>query len=169
MLQSIGAAHTLTQDSVCAQEATKKILLGYDIESYIRDSFSTVLPFILVGNEKETNGGAYECLVGYKKDYYIWNLCGSQVSSGPRTIIWEGTETVTGSLNRLRNNLTNDPELKEPSIYLATGYAPFISEFLELFKSQHEEYIETSTFPPKKALTTVLDFMALILEELHEA
>ena len=168
MLQSIGAAHTLTQDSFCAQEAAKKILLGYDIESYIRDSFSTVLPSILVGNMKETTGGAYECLVGNIKGYSIWNLCVAQVSSGPRAIIWEGTETVTGRLKRLRNNLATDPELKELSMYLATDYAPFISEFLELFNSQNEEYIETSTFPPEQVLTSVLDFMVLILEELHE-
>ena len=32
---------------------------------------------------------------------------------------------------------------------------------------QYEEYIETSTFPPEQALTTVLDLTALTIEELH--
>ena len=71
MLQSIGDTHTLTQYSLHAQEATKNILLGSDIEAYIRDSFSNFLPSILVGNKKETTGGAYEYLVSYIKVYSI--------------------------------------------------------------------------------------------------
>ena len=111
---------------------------------------------ILVGNKKETTGGAYECLFGYIKDYSIWNTHGAQGSSGLRIRIWKGTATVTGRLKRLRNTLTTYPELKELSIYLATYSSTFISEFIEFFTSQYEEYIETSTFPPEQALTTVL-------------
>ena len=65
------------------------------------------------------------------------------------------------------NTLNTETELKELSIYLATYSADFILEFLELFTSQYEEYIETSTFPPEQALTTVLDSTDLIFEELH--
>ena len=61
-LQSIDDNHTLTQDSLRAQEYSKKILLGSDIKASIRASFSTVLCSILVGNKKETTGGAHECL-----------------------------------------------------------------------------------------------------------
>ena len=71
MLQSIGAKHTITQDSLLTQEAAKNILLASGIGASIRDSFGTVLPSILVGNKKDTTGGAYECLVGYIKDYSI--------------------------------------------------------------------------------------------------
>ena len=127
MLQSIGATHTLNQDYLCDQEATKKILLGSEIGASIRDSFSTVLLSILVGNKKERTDGAYEFLVGYIKDYYIWHPCGAQGYSGPRKIIREGTATVTGRLKRLRNTLNTDTELKELSIYLAKDYADFIS------------------------------------------
>ena len=67
MLQSIGATHTLTQYYLHAQEATKNILLGYEIEASFRDSFSTFLTSILVGNKKETTGGDYEYLVSYIK------------------------------------------------------------------------------------------------------
>ena len=37
MLQSIGATHTLTQDSLRAQESVKNNLIGPDIEASIRD------------------------------------------------------------------------------------------------------------------------------------
>ena len=131
------------------------------------DSFSIVLNFILVGNKKETTGGAHECLVGYIKDYSIWHPRGDQGSSGLRTRILEGTATVTGRLKRISNTLTTDPELKEISIYLATDYAAFISEFLKLFTSQYEEYTKTSTLPPEQALTIVLFLTALIFDELH--
>ena len=109
----------------------------------------------------------YECLVGYIKDYSIWNPRGSQGFSSSRTIIWEGTAIVTGRLKRIRNTLTTDPLLKEISIYLAMDSAAFISEFIEFFTSKYEEYIDTSTFTPEQALTTVLDLTALVFEELH--
>ena len=69
MFQSIGSIHNLTQYSLRAQEDAKNILLGSDIKASIRDSFSTDFPYIIVGNKKETTGGAYECLVSYIKDY----------------------------------------------------------------------------------------------------
>ena len=124
---------------------------------------------ILVVNKKETTGGAYECLVGYIKDYFIWHTRGSQGYSGLRTIIWEGTATVTGHLRRLRNTFPTYPYLKELLVYLATDSTDLILDFLEFFTSQYEEYIETSTFPPEQALTTVLYLTALIGEELHGA
>jgi hypothetical protein len=55
---------THTYDSLRAQEAARKILLGSKIEVSTRSSFITVLLSILVENKKETMGGAYECLVG---------------------------------------------------------------------------------------------------------
>ena len=167
MIQSIGATHNLTEDSLRAQEYPKNILLGSDIDSYIRNSFINVLPYILVVNKEETTGGAYECLVGYVKDYYIWHPRGSHGTSGIRAIIQEDTKTVTGQPKRLMNTLTTDIELKELSIYLPTDSATFISEFLEFFTSKYEEYTETSTFFTEQAFNTVLDFMDLIFEELH--
>ena len=65
--------------------------------------------------------------------------------------------------------MTNDTQLKELSIYLATDSDAFISEFLESFTSQYEEYTETSTLPPDQALINVLDLTASIFEELHGA
>ena len=50
--QSIGDTHTLTQDSLRAQESSKDILIGSEIEASIMDSFSTVLTYIIVGNNK---------------------------------------------------------------------------------------------------------------------
>ena len=72
MIQSIGATHTLTRYSLHAQESSKKIRLGSEIEASIRDSFSTILSSIIVGNKNETTGSAYECLVRYMKYYSIF-------------------------------------------------------------------------------------------------
>ena len=63
--------------------------------------------------------------------------------------------------------MNTNPELKELSIYLATDYAAFILAFIEFFTSQYEEDIETSTFPPYQALTTVLYLTDLIFEYVH--
>ena len=71
MLQSIFYMHIITQESLSDQKYVKNIRLGSEIEASIRTSFSTVLPSILVGNNKETTGGTYECLVGCIKEYPI--------------------------------------------------------------------------------------------------
>ena len=76
----------------------------------------------------------------------------------------EGTTKVNGRLKQLRNTLTTNPELKDLYIYLAKDSANFISDFIELFTSQYEEYIKTSTFPPEQSLTTVLDLTDFIFE-----
>jgi hypothetical protein len=106
-------------------------------------------------------------VIGYSKYFTIWHPRGAQGSSGLRSRIREGTKTVTGRLKRLRSTLTMDPELNEMAVYLSTDSAAFISEYLELFTSQYEEYIETSTFQPAQALNAVLDLSALIFKELH--
>jgi hypothetical protein len=143
--------------------------LDSEIEASIRASFNTVLPYFLVGNKRETAGGAYECMVVYIKDFTIWHPRGAQGSSGLRSRIREGTKTVTGRLKKLHSTLTTDPELNEMAVYLSTYSASFISEYLELFTSQYEEYVETSTFQPAQALNTFLELSALIFEELHSA
>jgi hypothetical protein len=71
ILHSIGATVVHTQESTRAQEAAKKISLDSETEDSIRASFNTVLPSIIVGNKRETKGGAYECLIGYIKDFTI--------------------------------------------------------------------------------------------------
>jgi hypothetical protein len=94
MLHYIGATILHTQESTRAREAAKNISLDSYVESSIRDSFDMVLPSILVGNKKETNGGAYECLVGYTNHFTIWYPRGAQCSSGLRARIQEGTKTI---------------------------------------------------------------------------
>jgi hypothetical protein len=97
-----------------------------------------VLPSILVGNKRETTGGAYECLIVYIKDFTIWHPCRAQGSSGLRSRIREGTKTVTGRLKKCCSTLTTDPELNEMAVYLSTDSAALISEYLEFFTSQYE-------------------------------
>ena len=60
--------------------------------------------------------------------------------------------------------MTTDPELREISIYLAIGFSDFISEFIEFFTSQYEEYIEASIFPPEQAIISLLTWTDLIFE-----
>jgi hypothetical protein len=74
---------------------------------------------------------------------------------------------VTGRFNKLRNTITTDSKLIEIAVYLSSDSASFIMEMLEYITPQYEEYIETQTFKPKEAMSTVLDSVALIFEELH--
>ena len=67
-----------------------------DLELSICEYFSTMLPSILVGNKKETMGGAFECMLGYLKDYAVWNPCGTKALSGLKNRIRDGVKTVMG-------------------------------------------------------------------------
>jgi hypothetical protein len=108
-------------------------------------------------------------LIDYIKDFTIWHPRGAQGSSGLRSIIHKGAKTITVRLKKLRSTLTTDPELNEMAVHLSTDSSAFISEYVELFTSQYEEYVEISTFHPAQLLNTVLDLSALIFEEIHSA
>jgi hypothetical protein len=155
------------QEATQAQEAAKKISLESELETSVGASFNTFIPSIMVGNKKETLGGAYECLNVYINDFDVWHPRGSQGSTGLRYRIRQGTTTVTGRLEKLRNTITTDSELIEMTVYLSSDSAYFIMEMLEYITTQYEDYTETHTFKPKEALSTVLDSVALIFEELH--
>jgi hypothetical protein len=59
ILHSIGATVVHTSEATPTREAAKKIDLASDLEASIRASFSTNMPCILIGNKKETLGGAF--------------------------------------------------------------------------------------------------------------
>jgi uncharacterized protein YneF (UPF0154 family) len=91
----------------------------------------------------------------------------SQGSTGLRYRIWQGTTTVTGRLKKLWNTITTDSELIKMAVYLSSDSASFVMEMLEYITTQYEEYVEMQTFNPKEAVSTVLDSVALIFEELQ--
>ena len=41
-------------------------------------------------------GGAFECMLGYLKDYAVWNPCGTKALSGLKNRIRDGVKTVMG-------------------------------------------------------------------------
>jgi archaellum component FlaC len=126
ILHAIGATVFHTSEATHTREAAKKIDLASDLEASIRDSFSTTVPSILVGNKKETMSGAFECLIGYLKDYTVWHPRGTKASSGIKTRIRDGVKTVMG-----RNSVTKYYELKELASSMATDSQSFITELLE--------------------------------------
>jgi hypothetical protein len=52
ILNAIGATVVMTQEATQDQEAEKKIDLESELEAYVRASFNTLLPAIIVGNKK---------------------------------------------------------------------------------------------------------------------
>jgi hypothetical protein len=70
---AIGDTVVSTQEATQAQEAAKKIALESELEASVRASFNTFLPSIMVGNKKESLGGAYECLNAYIKEFAVWH------------------------------------------------------------------------------------------------
>jgi hypothetical protein len=167
ILHEIGATVVHTSEATHTREAAKKIDLASDLEASIRASLSTTLPSILVGNEKETMGGAFECLIGYLKDYTVWHPRGTKASSGLKTRVRDGVKTVMGRLQNLRNAVTKDSELNELALSLTTDAQSFITELLEFVTTQYEDLVKTSTMSDSESWELVVDCVADIFEELH--
>jgi hypothetical protein len=75
-------------------------------------------------------GGAFECLIGYLKDFTVWHPRGTNASSGLKTQIRDGVNTVMGRIQKLRNAVNKDSELKELASSLANDALSFIAELL---------------------------------------
>ena len=71
MLHGMIATVIRTAEANRTKEAAKKIDMGSKLEAAITACFSTVLPYILIGNMIEITGGAYECLIGYLNNYSV--------------------------------------------------------------------------------------------------
>jgi hypothetical protein len=71
ILNAIGATVVTTQEATRAQEAAKKISLESELEASVRALFNTLLSSIMVGNKKETLGGAYEFLNAYINEFAV--------------------------------------------------------------------------------------------------
>jgi hypothetical protein len=169
MLHAMIATVTHTAEANRAKEAAKKIDICSELEASITASVSTVLPSILVGNMKEVTGGAYECLIGYLKNYSVWSPRGTEGSSGLRARIRDGVKTVAGRVKKLRATVTTDADLKDLSSVLLTDSQGFITDLCEFVSSQYDEYVESSSFTAEKAWSLVIDCVAHIFEELHSA
>ena len=63
LVNSMITTVTHTAEANRDKEYTKRIDTGLDLEAEITESFSTVLPSILLGNMKEVADRAYECFV----------------------------------------------------------------------------------------------------------
>jgi hypothetical protein len=113
---AIGATVVSTQDATRAQEAAKKIALESKLEASVRASFNMLLLSIMVGNKKETLGGAYKCVHAYIKEFAVWHPRGYQGSTGLHYRIRQGTATVTGRLKKLWNTIITYLELIEMAV-----------------------------------------------------
>jgi hypothetical protein len=72
-------------------------------------------------------GGAFECLIGYLKDYTVLRPRETKASSGIKTQIRDGVKTLMGLLQKLCNAVTKDSELKELASSMATDAQSFIT------------------------------------------
>jgi hypothetical protein len=108
ILNAIGATVVTTQEATRSQEAAKKIALESELEAYVKASFNTLLPVIMVGNKKETLGGAYECLNADIKEFAVCHPRGSQGSTGLRYRMYYNCNRTP---KKLRNTITTDSEL----------------------------------------------------------
>jgi hypothetical protein len=72
-----------------------------------------------------------------------------------------------GCLQKLRNAVTKDSEVKELASSLATDAQSFITELLEFVTTQYEDLVKTSTMSDSESWELVVDCVAHIFEELH--
>ena len=73
-------------------------------------------------------GGAFECLIGYLKEYTVWNHRGTKASSGLKHRIRDGVNTVMSIIKKLRNTVTKDSDPKDITSPLSIDAQSFITK-----------------------------------------
>jgi uncharacterized protein YneF (UPF0154 family) len=152
-----------------SKKASKDVDRASELEASIVASFSTVLPSILVGNKKETLGGAYECLISCAKSYDVWHPVGPQGSSGLRVRIRDGSKLVTARLKSLRDTLTSNGDVRELATLLASDSLSFVNELIEFVETQYRELTDLSSFSSTDSWSLIIDCLSHIFVELHQA
>ena len=109
-------------------------------------------------------GGAFECLIGYLKDYTVWHPRQTKASYGIKNQIRDGFKTVMGLIKKLHNTVTKYSELKDLSSSLATDAHSSIVKILEFVTIHYEDLVDNSTMRDSESWELVVDCVSQIFE-----
>jgi hypothetical protein len=150
-----------------AMEAQQKVSMTTDLEAAIITSFSTILPSILVGNNKEGTGGTFDWLKSYLKTYTVWDPAGRK--SGVSSRIKEGIKVAARRAEGLLLMTTDDLEAVKVALGLLSDSSTFITSLCTWIESAHRELTEDTPYTSEEVRDMQLECLEQISEELHQA
>jgi hypothetical protein len=159
------------QDEASRQrESQLKTSMTNYLQVAVLTSFDTIIPSVLVGGKKMTDGGGsvFSWLQANLKSFEIWKPKGGR-TYGVAQQIRDGIGRVTERTTELRDLHTADPQAILLSTGLCSDSATFCHELVRFITEQQDALTADTTFSVTQVWEMQLECLQKIIEELSEA
>ena len=166
LVQCIQPTVTTQDQATKTMEAQRKVEIDTDLEAAIITSFKGVVPPALVGGKIDTEGGAYEVLSAYQKNFPTWDPPGT--GKGLKSRLIKGVKAAIGRMETLQRSACLGGE----AYTLASGCIQdsnrFLMELANWKTNSYRELTEDTTIPKDIVWAMLLECEAKIWEDIDE-
>jgi hypothetical protein len=149
-------------------ESQKKIEFASDLDASMATSFETVLPSVLVGGKRATEGGGtFDWLKSYLKSFDVWKPS-SGMTTGVSHQILTGIDKVAKRAEEYRA-LINEPTVSRLAAGLVMDSVTFCHDLVMFINEQHHELTNGTSYSKEAVWMMQLECLQTIVEELSEA
>ncbi len=167
LVQCIQPTVTTQDQATKTMEAQRKVDIDTDLEAAVKTSFKGVIPPALVGGKSDTEGGAYEVLSAYQKNFAIWDPPGA--GKGLKSRLLKGVKAAIGRMETLQHSAG----LSGEAYTLASGCIQdsnrFIMELANWKTNSYRELTEDTGIPKEEVWTMLVECEAKVWEDIDEA
>jgi hypothetical protein len=150
-------------------ESQRKIEFASDLDASMATSFETVLPSVLVGGKRVTEGGGtYDWLKSYLKTYEVWKPT-SGMTTGVSHQILSGIDKVAKRAEEYRALITDDPTVSRLAAGLVMDSVTFCHDLVMFINEQNHELTHGTAYSKEAVWVMQLECIQTIVEELSEA
>jgi hypothetical protein len=150
-------------------ESQRKIEFASDLDASMATSFETVLPSVLVGGKRVTEGGGtYDWLKSYLKTYEVWKPA-SGMTTGVSHQILSGIDKVAKRAEEYRSLITDEPTVSRLAAGLVMDSVTFCHDLVMFINEQNHELTHGTAYSKEAVWVMQLECIQTIVEELSEA
>jgi uncharacterized protein YneF (UPF0154 family) len=132
-------------------------------------SFETVLPSVLVGGKRSTEGGGvFDWLKSYLKNFDVWKPA-SGMTTGVSLQILAGIDKVAKRAEEYRGFVTDEPTVSRLAAGLVMDSVTFCHDLVMFVNEQNHELTHGTAYSQEAVWTMQLECLQTIMEELSEA
>jgi hypothetical protein len=150
-------------------ESQRKIDFASDLDASMATSFETVLPSVLVGGKRATEGGGtYDWLKSYLKTFDVWKPT-SGMTTGVSHQILSGIDKVAKRAEEYRSLITDEPTVSRLAAGLVMDSVTFCHDLVMFINEQNHELTHSTAYSKEAVWVMQLECLQTIVEELSEA
>jgi hypothetical protein len=150
-------------------ESQRKIDFASDLDASMATSFETVLPSVLVGGKRATEGGGtYDWLKSYLKTFDVWKPT-SGMTTGVSHQILSGIDKVAKRAEEYRSLITDEPTVSRLAAGLVMDSVTFCHDLVMFINEQNHELTHSTAYSKEAMWVMQLECLQTIVEELSKA